>query len=65
MRVLDVGEAQPLGPIVAAGLSSPVMATSNLTFEQQKELLMLHLEHDKRKFNAESAQLERNKKSCL
>ncbi|XP_030294105.1 uncharacterized protein LOC115594274 [Sparus aurata] len=44
------GGAQPLGLDKVEGLASPVVTVgglSSLTFEQQRELLLLQLEHDK------------------
>lgn len=47
--VLEVGPAEisPPGKVVnAANVSSSVYATTSLTFEQQKEMLILKLKHD-------------------
>lgn len=52
MGVLAVGSDQSLDPTNTAGLSPP-LATGGLTIEQQKEMLMLQLQHDKMKHDAE------------
>lgn len=53
MGVLTVGQEQPPCSTHITGLSLPCLATGSLTFEQQKETLMLQLEHNKMKQQAE------------
>lgn len=50
--VLSVGQDRPSIAVIVVGVSPPVTA-GGLTFEQQKELLLLQLEHNKMKYSAE------------